>query len=142
MNRYNFVKRSAPSATDLNSATSVTDVAEILSASALISEYKFEKSEELSSVFSKAEAVETEIATRGNGSDCNRVRVTLQNGKAFLCRAYGLKNSVAPPHKWGATEIEKISAGFCKSDGERIEELRQSPNGDILNVPVIYVKIA
>lgn len=142
MNRYNFVRAAKPEVTaaSLEAAKAVTDVTDILNASALIGEYKFEKSEDLSKVFAEAEAVRTEIATRGNGSECNRVRILLPNGKSFLCRAYGTKGAaILPPHRWEAAEIPNIVAGFCTSDGERVTELRQSPSGELLAVPVIYV---
>lgn len=145
MNRYNFVRVAKPAVTadSLEAAKSVTNVADILDASALIGEYKFEESEDLSKVFAEAEAVSTEIATRGNGSECNRIRVTLPTGKSYLCRAYGTKGAaILPPHRWTVEEIADIVAGFCSSDGERITELRQSPTGELLSVPVIYVKIA
>lgn len=143
MNRYNFVRAQHPTikAADLNNAKQVNDIAEILNASALIGEYQFIKSEELSAEFSKAASIETEIATRANGSECNRIRVTRPNGKSYLCRAFGSKNALLPPRKWTAEEIKDISAGFCTSDGERVEEVRQSPSGEILALPVIYVKL-
>lgn len=144
MNRYNFVKASRSTVTmkDIATAKRVNEIADILAASALIGEYKFTESAELSAEFAQAISVETEIATRANGSETNRVRVTLPNGKSYLCRAFGAKNTLMPPHKWNTNEIAKICAGFCTSDGEPIEETRQSPTGDILALPVIYVRIA
>lgn len=144
MNRYKFIVSTPKQVTEKELATAkeLTNVAEILAASKSIGEYVYSEDEELCKVFRNANSVSLVVETLPNGNDINRAIAILANGAKYRLRAFGSKE-LQPAKDFSKEEIAKLSYGFCTSDGARITESKLNPDtGEVVRVPVIYVKIA
>lgn len=144
MNRYKFIVSTPKQVTEKELATAkeLTNVTEILAASKSIGEYVYSEDEELCKVFRNANSVSLTVETLPNGNDINRAIAILANGAKYRLRVFGTKE-LQPAKDFSKEEIAKLSYGFCTSDGARITESKLNPDtGEVVRVPVIYVKIA
>lgn len=144
MNRYKFIVSTPKQVTEkeIAGAKELTSVAEILAASKSIGEYVFSEDDELCKVFQSANSLALTVETLPNGNDINRAIAILANGAKYRLRVFGTKE-LQPAKDFAKDEIKNLKFGFCTSDGAHITENRLNPDtGEIVRVPVIYVKIA
>ena len=142
MNRYQFAKVTATTFTDkeIRSARTLTNTAEILNVSKSIGEYVFTANEELNKYFRAFKDMEIVLETLPNGSDVNRVKAKKGNDD-YRLRLYGAKNAILAPRDLSDSEIASADFGYCTSGGEIVTESKVV-NGELVNVPRIYIKLA
>lgn len=144
MNRYKFIvaRPTQPTESEIAAAKTITNVSEMLKINKSIGEYVFIADNELSKVFQAANSLDLTVETLPNGNDVNRAVAILSNGAKYRMRVYGTKD-LQPAKSFTKDEIGKLTFGFCESDGEKVTESRlNGDTGEIVKVPVFYVKIA
>ena len=142
---YRFISRkqiAMPTFAEIAAAKKVTNFEDILKANRSIGEYVFISNPDVTKFFSGAESLEITLEKIPSGTLVNRAKAVV-NGHSYRLRCYGVKGSEMPEKSLSKAEIEKLSFGYCESDGETVSEEKTDPTtGEIVSVPVFYVKLA
>lgn len=101
------------------------------------SEYIFVPDKETNDTF-KGATLERRIREI-NGDDKNDYLAILADGrKIFNLRAYNGKDNILPP--LAGIPADKVEIGYCTQDGAIVTELRKNISGDVVQVPILYVR--
>ena len=126
-----------PTAKEIQSASTISDIASIVAANTNIAKYTFERSKELEKALEKFINIHWWTEMDKNGKAIQRAELIDKDGNTARCRLFGTEKEL---QREDTKPLASFACGFCKSGGELVTDLQQTPNG-LQNVPRIYVNI-
>ena len=137
---YRFISRkqiAMPTFEQISNAEIITNLDEQIEAAKGIAPFEFEKNEELTNVLRKFGDLFITVEKLPNGSLVNRGKFA--NGVEV--RGWGVKDATIPEQTIKSDDVNKLTFGYCRSNGELITK-PVTQNGVPKLAPVFYVELA
>lgn len=137
---YLFVRPAAiqPTEKAMKAKKVVTDFSEIDELTDNKGQFEFQKNEEMTKAYRKAEGLSISI----NDSGLYRGLLKKDATHTKNLRVYGIKGQDFPACDLTADQIKKVDFGVCVSDGEVQRYDKFNPvTGEVVSVPYIYVDL-